>query len=160
MYEKVLWIFNKKCNEDSYFQKEKTMLLTKDHQKSYENAKICYICKEEFEKKNMLKIKKYCKVTDNCHNTGEHGGAMQSICNLKYNVPKKNYIPFHNGSNYDYHFIIKELGEEFKKQFTCLEENSEKYITFTVSIEKDVPKFDNNGEEIPKSKILHITFYW
>ena len=42
---------------------------------------------------------------------------------------------FHNGSNYDYHFIKKELVEEFKKQFTCLGENTEKYITFTVSIE-------------------------
>ena len=34
---------------------------------------------------------------------------------------------FHNGSNYDYHFIIKDLAEEFKKQFICLGENNEKY---------------------------------
>ena len=32
----------------------------------------------------------------------------------------------------DYHFIIKELAEELKKQFTCLEENTKKCITFTV----------------------------
>ena len=38
-------------------------------------------------------------------------------------------------SNYDYHFNIKELAEEFKKQFTCFRENSEKGITFTVQIE-------------------------
>ena len=38
---------------------------------------------------------------------------------------------FHNESNYDCHFIIKELAEEFKKQITCLGENNEKYITFT-----------------------------
>ena len=37
---------------------------------------------------------------------------------------------------YDYHFIIKKLAEEFKQQFTCLKENNEKYITFTVPIEK------------------------
>ena len=43
---------------------------------------------------------------------------------------------FHNGSNYDYHFIIKELAEEFKKQFTRLGENTIKYITLTVQIEK------------------------
>ena len=41
-----------------------------------------------------------------------------------------------NGSNYDYHFIIKELTEEFKIQFTCLGENTETYTTFTVPIEK------------------------
>ena len=28
------------------------------------------------------------------------------------------------------HFIIKELAGEFKKEFTCLIENTEKYITF------------------------------
>ena len=34
-------------------------------------------------------------------------GAVHRICNLKYRVPKKIRIVFHNGSNYDYHFIIK-----------------------------------------------------
>ena len=74
-----------------------------------------------------------------------------SICNLKYNVPKKIPIVFHNGSNYDYHFIIKELAEEFKKQFTCLGENTEKYITFTVPIEKEIARIDKNWEEITKT---------
>ena len=32
--------------------------------------------------------------------------------------------------------MIKELVEEFKRQFSCLEENTEKYITFTVPLEK------------------------
>ena len=75
---------------------------------------------------------------------------MHSICNLKYKVPKKTPIVFHNGSNYDYHFIIKELVEGFKKRFTYLGENTEKYITFTISIEKEVTRIDKNGEEITK----------
>ena len=33
-------------------------------------------------------------------------------------------IVFHNGSNYDYHF--KELAKEFKKQYICLRETTEK----------------------------------
>ena len=45
-------------------------------------------------------------------------------------------MAFHNGSNYDYYFIIKELAEEFKKQF----------IIFTVPIEKEVTTTDKNGE--------------
>ena len=40
---------------------------------------------------------------------------MHSLLNLKYNAPKKTHIVFHNGSNYDYHFIITELAEKFKK---------------------------------------------
>ena len=73
-------------------------------------------------------------------------------------MPKKNPIVFHNGSNYDYHFIIKELAQEFQKQFTCLGENTEKHITFTVPIEKEVTRIDKNGEEIAKniSYILHF----
>ena len=83
-----------------------------------------------------LKMKKYCKVNDHCHYTEEYRGAAHSICNLKYSVPKKNSIVFHNGFNHDYHVIIKELAEEFKKQFTSLEESTEKKIAITVPIEK------------------------
>ena len=45
---------------------------------------------------------------------GEYRGAAHSICNLKYIVHKGIPTVFHNGSNYDYHFIMKELVEEFE----------------------------------------------
>ena len=38
-------------------------LLKKERQEPYENAKICYVCKENFENKH-LKDKKYRKVRD------------------------------------------------------------------------------------------------
>ena len=139
------------------FKKKKMKLLTKEQQESYENAKICYICKEKFENK-YLKDEKYCKVGDHCHYRCEYRGAVHRICNLKYSIPKKIPIVFHNGSNYDYHFIIKELAEEFKKQFTCLGENTEKYITFTVPIEKEVTRIDKNGEEITKNVSYVLQF--
>ena len=78
----------------------------------------------------MLKIKKYCRVRDHSHYTGNYRGAAHSICDLKYSIPKDIPIVFHDGSNYDYHIIIRELAEKFGKQFTCLGENTEKYITF------------------------------
>ena len=74
---------------------------------------------------NMLKIKKYRKVRDSCHYAGEYRGAAHSMCNLGYSVPKEIPIVFHNGPNYDYHFIIKKLAVEFEKRFTCLGENAE-----------------------------------
>ena len=89
------------------------------------HAKICYTCQEKFEDK-YVKNKNYRKVRDHYHYTGEYRDIVHSICNLKYSVPKKISLAFHNGSNYDYHFIIKELAEEFKKQLTCLGENTEK----------------------------------
>ena len=33
------------------FKRKKMKLLTKEQQKSYENGKVCYICKEKFENK-------------------------------------------------------------------------------------------------------------
>ena len=56
--------------------------------KTYQNAKICYIYKEDLEDK-YIKDKKYRKVTDHCHYTGEYAGAAQSIYNLKYSIPMK-----------------------------------------------------------------------
>ena len=94
-------------------------LLTKEQHQSYENAKICYICREKI-KNRYVKEKKYCKVRDHCNFTGEYRGAAHIICNFKYSLPKKIPVYFHNRSNYDYHFIIKDLAEEFKKQLTCL----------------------------------------
>ena len=69
----------------------------------------------------------------------------------------KNTIAFHNGSNYDNHFIIKELVEEFERQFTCSRESTEKYITFSVPIKK-VTRIDNNGEEITKTIPCRLWF--
>ena len=63
---------------------------------------------------------------------------------MKYKTPKKIPVVFHDGSTYDYHFIIKELAEEFERQFVCLGENTEKYITFSVPIQKEL----DNGKSI------------
>ena len=81
---------------------------------------------------------------------------MHSICNLKYSVSKNIPITFHNGSKNDYHFIKKELAEEFEKQLTYLGENTEKCITFTVPIEKEATRIAKNGE---KAKKIYPTDY-
>ena len=49
-----------------------------------------------------------------CHFTAEYRGAAHSTCNSKYSVPKRIPIAFHSRSNYDYHFIVKALAEEFE----------------------------------------------
>ena len=54
--------------------------------------------------------------------------------------------------------ILSQKRYQKKKQFTCLGENTEKYITFTVPIEKEVTRIDKNGEKLTKniSYILHF----
>ena len=56
---------------------------------------------------------------------------------MNHKPPKKIPIVFHNGSTFGYHFIIIELAKEFKGEFKCLGENTEKYITFLVTIKND-----------------------
>ena len=87
-----------------------------------------------------MKDKKYCKVRGHCHYTGKYRDAAHSISSLKYSVPKKIRIGFHNGSNYDYHFTIKGLTEEFIMYL--FRRKQEKYVTFTVPIEKELTRID------------------
>ena len=74
---------------------------------------------------------------------------------MRYKVPKEIPVAFHNGSTYDYHFIINELVKEFKGNFECLGENTEKYITFSVPIKK---KIENKDLEVTY-KIKFIDSY-
>ena len=89
------------------YEKKEMIPLTDKEKESYENQKICHICEKEFSTDN--KDKKYHKVRDHCHYTGKYRGAAHSICNLRYKIPKEIPVVFHNGSTYDYHFIIKKL---------------------------------------------------
>ena len=132
------------------YEKKKMISLTTEEKIHYNKQKVCYICKKEFDNNN----KKQQKVRDHCHYTDKFRVAAHNICNLRYKIPKE--IPvFHNGSTYDYHFIIKELTKEFEGNFECLGENTEKYITFSVPIKK---KIDDKDLEITY-KIKFIDSY-
>ena len=76
------------------------------------------------------------KFRGHCHYTGKYRGAAHSKCNLEYKIVKVTPVVFHNGSAYDYHFIIRYLTREFEGNFKCLGENTEKYISFTVPFKK------------------------
>ena len=96
-----------------------------------------YICKKEFcTDKNNKEFGKMQKVRDYCHYTGKYRGAAHSNCNLNYKIPNEIPVVFHNGTTYDYHFIIKQLARELKGNFDCLGENTEKFITFSAPIKK------------------------
>ena len=121
--------------------------LTKKEDKKHNKQKVCHICKEIFSTDDNNK--KYHKVRDHCHYTGKYRG--NDFCNLGYKIPKEVTVVFHNGSTYDYHFIIKELIDKFEGEFECLGENTEKHITFSVRIKKETIKKDKNGnDEITK----------
>ena len=123
----------------NYEQKEMIPLTDKEN-KSYERQKVCNIFKKEFcnDENEKSEFKLYHKVRDHCHYTGKFRGAAHSIWNLRYKVSTEIPVVIHNGSTYDYHFMIKQLAEEFKGHFECLGKNTEKYITFSVPIKKEL----------------------
>ena len=95
----------------------------------------------------LAESKNYKKIRDHCHYAGKYRDTAHSICDLKINMPNKISVLFHNGSNYDYLFIIKKLANEFEGKSECLGENTETYTNFFVPIKKEVIKIDNEGHE-------------
>ena len=139
------------ANKIINYKKKKMMPLATKEEIYHNKQKICYICKKEFDNND----KKNYKVRDHCHYTGKYRSAAHNIGNLRYKVPKEIPIVFHNGSTYDYHFIVKELVKEFEGNFECLDENTEKYITFSVALKN---KIENKNIEITY-KIKFIDSY-
>ena len=74
---------------------------------------------------------------------------------MRNEIPQEIPVVIHNGSTYNYHFIIKELVKEFDDNFECLGENTEKYMTFSAPIKK---KIENKNIEITY-KIKFIDSY-
>ena len=93
--------------------------LTNKELKAQKDTKICYICGKYFIE-NLFRDLNYQKVRDHCHYAGKFRGPAHSICNLKFYVPNEIPIVFHNGSKYDYHFIIKNWQRSFKVHLNVL----------------------------------------
>ena len=127
------------------YEKKEMIPLTKKEEKKHNKQKVCYICKKRFSTDDNNK--KYHKVKDHCHYTGKCRGAAHDTCNLRCKISKEIPAVFHNGSTYDYHFIIKELAEKFEGEFQCLGENPETCITVSVQIKKEITKKDKDGND-------------
>ena len=119
-------------------EKKEMTSFTSRQESYYESREYCHICRKKFcSDENDKNYHKYRNLRDPDHYTGEFRGAAHSLCNLIYSATRKIPVVSHNGSNYDYHFIIKELAKNLNTQdFNCLRENMEKDITFKVPIKK------------------------
>ena len=74
---------------------------------------------------------------------------------MSYQIP----AVFQNDSNYDCHFIIKELVKLFDGKFQCFVEYTEKSKTFSVPIEKEVTEIDEDGNESVITISQYVTIY-
>lgn len=100
-------------------EKTELLLTKKDKNLTMNKSFVTYA------KKNLMNY----KVCNYSHYTGKYKSSAHSICNLKYKTPKDVPAVFHNGSNYDNHFLTKcdsfqkkARVKEFEGQFECLAE--------------------------------------
>lgn len=99
------------------------MNFTSEDRKKFEESSKCYICDEDFNDTR-------CKCRDHDHNTGRFIGAACTVCNLQRQRPVPLKIFVHNGSRYDFHFIVKALkGRKDLEPIRVLPYNSEHFRT-------------------------------
>ncbi|CAC5393555.1 unnamed protein product [Mytilus coruscus] len=124
---KNMWKKNEYIQKITYnikHNKKDKPILNKYEEDEFQEATECYICGKEFEENN--------KVREHDHLSGKYRGAACQSCNTKEGKATK-LIPvfFHNGSNYDFHFLIEELmkHEDEYNKVKLLSKNSENYIS-------------------------------
>ena len=94
-------------------------------------------------------------VEDHDHLTGEFRGAAHNQCNLQYQLPKFVPVIFHNLSDYDSHLFIKQLGKS-QGSINCIQNNEEKYIGFSRTIELVDDADDDDCDKKKKAKKNNI----
>ena len=80
------------------FEKKKMLPLTEKELRLHQDATECYICGKRFSKK-FTEDEKYQKVRNIHHFPGKYRHAAHSICILRFNMPNKIPLVFHNGSS-------------------------------------------------------------
>ena len=119
---------------NNIFAHPKLLIMTEQNIKDYKNATHCWICGHEITEN---------KVRDHCHFTGEYRGAAHKSCNLKLKIkPGKTKIPvvIHNLRGYDSQLIMQRI-HKAKGNITCISNNAEKYISFSVAQLKFLDSF-------------------
>ena len=100
---------------------------TEEEEKRFQEAGVCYLCKEVFGTSKQL-----CKVRDHCHYSSAYLGAAHNECNIQRRFQGKVPIYIHNFRNYDSHFILKALEYSDKKLLSGIPYNMEKFRTLTL----------------------------
>ena len=109
---------------------KKMFPLTDEEWKTFREARVCWLCRKEFGDGNLRKVR------DHCHFSGRFRGAAHSLCNFKFQRPKFTPVFFHNLQNYDAHLFVRALGTlDEVLSVTCIPNNEEKYISFSLKFE-------------------------
>ena len=99
--------------------------LTEEQKYLIRQTNICILCEKSFENESDKRI-------DHDHLTGKFRSVLHNNCNLKYRIPNKIPIIFHNLTNYDEHFIIQSLKNNVINNISIIPQSFEKYKAFLI----------------------------
>lgn len=91
----------------------------------------CHVCMQDFKEGDNI-------VVDHCHVTSKARSRLHNQCNLLLKSPRFLPVFLHNGSNYDFSFILLECAKR-KIALSCIPKNQEKFISFSARIKSDNP---------------------
>ena len=99
--------------------------MTVADERRFEQSTHCFMCRRSFAGLR--------KVRDHCHLSGRYRFALCDGCNLtRAKRPFEVLVFFHGLSNYDSHFLVRNLGRYRDDQVTVVPKNSEQYLAFTL----------------------------
>lgn len=101
---------------------------------SVTKTSCCTFCEERFRDGEL-------KENDYCHFTGKCNGTIHTKCSSKWQHDTTIPVVFHNLTDYDSHFIIKNLAKDFEGRIDVLARSKERYISFTKTITGNPIKF-------------------
>ena len=129
-----------------------TMKLSTEEQAQHLQATECFICGGPFGAERPVR--------DHDHLTGKYRGAAHSECNLafKYRLVTNNRqnpiyrvpVIFHNLRGYDGHMLMSALGKYKNRRIDCIANNSERYVTFSLSGLQFIDSFQFMGSSLEK----------
>ena len=112
------------CNEnwiEDLLDIKMPLSLSSQETSEFEKADNCYMCKKNFDNFDLIKCR------DHNHYTGQYLGAACQKCNLNRRKYKKIPIFLHNGSKYDFHFLIQALNDKEIEDIRILPYNGEHF---------------------------------
>jgi hypothetical protein len=133
------------------------MIFTRENENDFNASIHCEMCHKKFDGD---------KVRDHCHFTGTYRTALCNSCNIRRTKQNSISVFAHNLSNYDSHFIVRELDYD-TQQINVIPSTKENFITFSKRIADNfqikfidtfrfmAASLDKLSSNLPESKFHH-----
>ena len=128
-------IFEEEMFIDEILRDPEELIMNEETEKHFQEATNCYVCNQPFSQK-VIKVRDHDHLGVNGDPespayTNYRGAACQR-CNFSLKNPPFIPVYFHNLRNFDAHLLLAEAGKYKDRKLSCIPNNMEKYISFSV----------------------------